>query len=82
MRYKYTQRCTIQYESRLYIDLLSEKNKIIKVHAQSKNSLNCPLTSFEELYSLGNKWTLPQAALHTAMNLEIRLRTLTVMTIY
>ena len=58
------------------------KNRIIKVHAQSKNSPYGPLTSFEEFYSLGNKWTLPQAALHTAMNLEIRLRTLTVITIY
>ena len=52
------------------------------MHAQSKNSPNGPLTSFEELYSLGNKWTPPQAALHTAMNLEIRLRTQTVITIY
>ena len=61
------------------VDLLSEENKIIKVHAQRKNSPNGPLTSFEELYSLGNKWTLPQAVLHTAMNLEIRLTTLTVL---
>ena len=52
------------------------------MHAKSKNSPNGPLISFEELYSLGNQWTLPQAALHTAMNLEIRLRTLTFITIY
>ena len=48
--------------------------------AQCKNSPNGPLTSVEELYSLGNKCTLPQAALHSDMNLEIRFRTLTVIT--
>ena len=63
------------------VDLLSEENKLIKMHAQSKNSPNGPLTSVEELYSLRNKCTLTQAALHTAMNLEIRFRTLTVITI-
>ena len=51
------------------------------MHAQSKNSRNGPLTSVEELYSLRNKYTLTQAALHTAINLEIRFRTLTVITI-
>ena len=51
------------------------------MHAQSKNSPNGPLTIVEELYSLRNKCTLTQAALHTAMNLEIRFRTLTVITI-
>ena len=49
--------------------------------AQCKNSPNGPLTSVEELYSLGNKSTLTQAALHSDMNLEIRFRTLTVITI-
>ena len=49
--------------------------------AQCKNSPNGPLTSVEELYSLGNKCTLTQAALHTAMNLEICFRSLTVITI-
>ena len=49
--------------------------------AQCKNSPNGPLTSVEELYSLGNKCTLTQAALHSDMNLEIRFRTLTVITI-
>ena len=49
--------------------------------AQRKNSPNGPLTSVEELYSLGNKCTLTQAALHSDMNLEIRFRTLTVITI-
>ena len=47
--------------------------------AQCKNSPNGPLTSVEELYSLCNKSTLTQAALHSDMNLEIRFRTLTVM---
>ena len=51
------------------------------MHAQTKNSPNGPLASVEELYSLRNKCTLTQAALHTAMNLEIRFRTLTVITI-
>ena len=58
-----------------------KKKKIIKVLAQCKNSPNSPLTSVEELYSLGNKCTLTQAALHSDMNLEIRLRMLTVITI-
>ena len=51
--------------------------------AQCKSSPNGPLTSVEELYSLSNKCTLPQAALHSDMNLEIRFtfRTLTVITI-
>ena len=49
--------------------------------AQCKNFPNGPLTSVEELYSLGNKCTLTQAALHSDMNLEIRFRTLTVITI-
>ena len=56
------------------VDLLSEENKLIKMHAQSKNSPNGPLNSVEELYSLRNKCTLTQAALHTAMNPEIRFR--------
>ena len=60
---------------------LSEENKIIKVLAQCKNSPNGPLTSVEELYSLGNECTLTQAALHTDMNLEMRFRTLAVITI-
>ena len=47
----------------------------------NKNSPNGPLISVEELYSLGNKCTLSQAALHSDMNLEIRFRTLTVITI-
>ena len=51
------------------------------MHTQSKNSPNGPLTSVEELYSLRKKCTLTQAALHTAMNLEIHFRTLTVITI-
>ena len=38
------------------------------------------LPSVEELYSF-NKCTLPQAAQHTAVNLDIRFRTLTVITI-
>ena len=63
------------------VDLLSEENKIIKVLAQCKNSPNGPLTSVEELYSLGNNCTLTQAALHSDMNLEIRFRALTVITI-
>ena len=62
-------------------DLLSEENKIIKVLAQCKKSHNGPLTSVEELNNLVNRWTLPQAALHTALNLEIRFRKLTVTTI-
>ena len=51
--------------------------------AQCKSSPNSPLTNVEELYSLGNKCTLPQAALHSIsdMNLEIHFRTLTVITI-
>ena len=49
--------------------------------AQCKNSPNGPLTSVEELYSLGNECTLTQAALQSDMNLEIRFRTLTVITI-
>ena len=48
---------------------------------KNSNSPNGPLTSVEELYSLGNKCTLPQAALHTDMNLEIHFRTLTLITI-
>ena len=60
---------------------MSEENNIIKVLAQCKNSPNGPLTSVEELYSIGNKCTLPQAALHSDMSLEIRFRTLTVITI-
>ena len=63
------------------VDLMSEENKIIKVLAQCKSSPNGPLTSVEELYSLCNKCTLPQAALHSDINLEIRFRTLTVITI-
>ena len=54
---------------------------MIKVLAQCKNSPNGPLTSVEELYSLGNKCTLTQAALHSDMNLQIRFRMLTVITI-
>ena len=61
------------------VDLLSKENKIIKVLAQCKNAPG-PLTSVDELYSLGNKCTLHQA-LHTEMNLEIRFRTLTLITI-
>ena len=61
--------------------LLSEENKIIKVLAQCKSSPNGPLTSVEELYSLCNESTLTQATLHTEMNLEIRFRTLSVITI-
>ena len=49
--------------------------------AQRKSSPNGPLTSVEELYSLRNKCTLPQAALQSDINLEIRFRTLTVITI-
>ena len=49
--------------------------------AQCKNSPNGLLTSVEEVYSLGNKCTLPQAALHSDVNLEISFRTLTVITI-
>ena len=63
------------------VDLLNEENKIIKVLAQCINCPNGPVTSVEELYSLCNKCTLPQAALHSDMNLEIRFRTLTVITI-
>ena len=61
------------------VDQLSEENQIIKVLAQCKNSPR-PLTSVEELYSF-NKCTLPQVALHTDMNLEMRFRTLAVITI-
>ena len=63
------------------VDLLSEENKIIKVLAQCKNSSNGPLISVKELYNLGNKCIIPQAALHTDMNLEIRFRALTLITI-
>ena len=56
------------------------KKEIIKVLGQCKSSPNGPLTSAEELYSF-NKCTLPQAALHTDMNLDIRFRTLTVIAI-
>ena len=49
--------------------------------AQCKNSPNGPLTSVEELYNLGNKCTIPQAALHSDMNLEIRFRMLTIIAI-
>ena len=62
-------------------DLLSEENKIIKVLAQCKSSPNGPLTSVEELYSLCNECTFTQAALHSDMNLEMRFRTLAVITI-
>ena len=71
----------LKFVAQQEVELLSEENKIIKVLAQSKNSPNVPLTSVEELYSLGNMCTLPQAALHSDMNLEIRFRTLTVITI-
>ena len=40
-----------------------------------------PLTGFEYLNNLVKKWTLPQADLHTALNLEIRVRKLAVTTI-
>ena len=59
----------------------SKENKIIKVLAECKNSPNGPLTSAEELYSLSNKGTLHQTVLHTDMNVEIRFRTLTLITI-
>ena len=49
--------------------------------AQCKSSPNGPLTSVEELYSLCNECTLTQAALHSDMNLEMRFRTLAVITI-
>ena len=64
----------------LVFDLIkySSENKIIKVIAQCKNSPNGPLTSVEEVYGLGNKCTLPQAALPSDMNLENSFRTLTV----
>ena len=62
------------------VDLLSEK-KIIKVLGQSKNSPHGPFTNVEELNNLMNKCLLPQAAQHTALNLDIRFRTLTVITI-
>ena len=73
----------LKFATQQEVDLLSEENKIIKLLAQCKSSLNGPLTSVDELYSLGNKCTLPQAALHSVsdMNLEIRFRTLTVITI-
>ena len=70
----------LKFVTQQEVDLLSEENKIIKVLAQCKNSPNGPLTSVEELYSF-NKYTLPQAALHTDMNLEMRFRTLAVITI-
>ena len=54
---------------------------LLKVLAQYKKSHSGPLTSVEELNNLVNKWTLPQAALHTTLNLEIRFRKLTVTTI-
>ena len=52
------------------------------MHAQRKILLMVPsaFTSVKELYSL-NKCTLPLAALHTDMNLEMRFRTLAVITI-
>ena len=71
----------LKFVTQQEVDLLSEENKIIKVLAQCINSSNGPVTSVEELCSLGNKCTLPQAALHSDMNLEIRFRTLTVITI-
>ena len=71
----------LKFVTQQEVDLLSEENKIIKVLAQCINSPNGPVTSVEELYSLGNKCTLPQAALHSDMNLEIRFRTLTVINI-
>ena len=71
----------LKFVTQQEVDLLSEENKIFKVLAQCKNSPNGPLTSVEEVYSLGNKCTLPQAALHSDMNLEISFRTLTVITI-
>ena len=54
---------------------------MIKVLGQCKNSPNGPFTSVEELNNLVNKFTLPQAEQHTALNLDIRFRTLTVITI-
>ena len=48
-------------------------------YAPCKNAPNDPLTSVDELYSVGNK--CHQAVLHSDMNLEIRFRTLTVITI-
>ena len=71
----------LKFVTQQEVDLLSEENKIIKVLAQCINSPNGPVTSVEELYSLGNKCTLLQIALHSDMNLEIRFRTLTVITI-
>ena len=69
----------LKFVAQQEVDLLSEENKIIKVLAQCKSSPNGPLT--EELYSLCNECTLTQAALHSDINLEIRFRTLTVITI-
>ena len=71
----------LKFVTQQEVDLLSEENKIFKVLAQCKNSPNGPLTSVEEVYSLGNKCTLPQAALHSDMNLEISFRRLTVIAI-
>ena len=70
----------LKFVTQQEVDLLSKENKIIKVLAQCKSSPNGPLTSVEELYSLGNKCTLPEAALRSDMNLEIHFRTLTVIT--
>ena len=48
---------------------------------QCKNSPNGPFTSVEELNNLVNKCTLLEAAQHTALNFDIRFRTLTFITI-
>ena len=58
-----------------------KKIRSSKCLLNGKISPSGPLASVEELYSLGNKCTLLQAALHTDMNLEIRFRTLTIITI-
>ena len=71
----------LKFVTQQEVNLLSEENKIIKVLAQCKNSPNGPLTRVDELYSLCNECTLTQATLHTDMNLEMRFRTLTVITL-
>ena len=65
-------------------DLLCEENKVVKVLTKCKASHGGPLTSLEELQDLVNNWPAgpeSEKSLHTALNLEIRFRKLTVTTV-
>ena len=71
----------LKFVTQQEVGLLRKKKKMIKVLGQCKNSPNGPFASVEELNNLINKCTLLQAAQHTALNLDIRFRTVTVIAI-